>query len=336
MPRQSRAPLPRAERKPVSFVAAAAGLVTLYFVWGSTYLAIALVIETMPPLLTAGVRFALAGVLVLAWCWARGSFRAERPTLRQWGSATIVGGLLLLGGNGLVNLAELRIPTGVTALLVGTLPIWMVVLDAAVTRRGVSKLVIIGLLGGIAGVAILVVPGADLSAIEPIGALMALGSSVVWAVGSLYARGARLPRTQLLSTGMQMLTGGALLAIAGAAMGEFGTLDVDRFSTESLLALAYLVVAGSLLAFSVYAWLLQNVATSTVATYAYVNPVVAVVLGWLVLAEPITLRTIVAAAIIIGSVAAMVSGRPHASDPSEEAGPAHPAVEPAAPGAGRS
>lgn len=321
MSRHNPAPVSRAPRKPVSPLAAAAGLLTIYVVWGSTYLAIAIVVDTMPPLLAAGGRFALAGLMVLAWCWIRGSFREERPTLRQWGAATIVGGLLLLGGNGLVNLAELRIPSGVTALLVGTLPIWMALIDGVVNHRGVSKLVILGLVGGLAGVAILVVPGSDLAAIEPIGALMAVGASLSWAIGSIYARGNRLPRIQLLSTGMQMLTGGGLLMLAGAATGELFGLDASRFSTDSIVALVYLVLVGSLIGFSVYAWLLQNVATSTVATYAYVNPVVAVLLGWLFLSEPITLRTIVAAVIIVGSVAAMVTGRPHAPAPSEEPEP---------------
>ena len=317
MSRPNPVPVLRA-RKPVSPLAAAAGLVTIYLVWGSTYLAIAIVVDTMPPLLAAGIRFAFAGVLVLAWCWLRGSFREERPTLRQWGAATIVGGLLLLGGNGLVNLAELRIPSGVTALLVGTLPIWMALLDGIVNHRGVSKLVILGLVAGLAGVAILVVPGSDLAAIEPLGALMAVGASLSWAVGSIYARGDRLPRIQMLSTGMQMLTGGGLLMLVGAGTGELAGLDTTRFSRDSVIALAYLVIVGSLIGFSVYAWLLQNVATSTVATYAYVNPVVAVVLGWLFLSEPITLRTLIAAVIIVGSVAAMVRGRPHDPVPSEE------------------
>ena len=300
----------RAPRAPVSTVAAAGGLSTIYLVWGSTYLAIALVVQTMPPLLSAGARFLVAGALVLAWCWLRGAFRAERPTLRQWGAATVVGTLLLLGGNGMVMLAEQRIPSGVTALLIGTLPIWIALLDGIVNRRAVSRFVVVGLVAGLAGVAILVVPGADLGAVEPLGAAMAIGASVSWAAGSLYARGDRLPRGQLLATGMEMLCGGAVLALAGLALGELGAVDPARFSTESLLALGYLVIVGSLVGFTVYLWLLQNVATSTVATYAYVNPVVAVLLGWLFLGESVTLRTVFAAVIIIGAVAAMVRGRP--------------------------
>ncbi len=301
----------RAPRQPPSTLAAAGGLLTIYLVWGSTYLGIAVVVQTMPPLLAAGVRFLIAGAAVLAWCWLRGAFRAERPTVRQWGAATVIGALLLLGGNGMVMLAEQRIPSGVTALLIGTLPIWMTLLDGIVNRRGVSWLVLVGLVAGLAGVAILVVPGADLAAVEPIGAALAVGASLSWAVGSIYARGDRLPRGQLLATGMQMLCGGAVLAVAGIGLGEVGAVDPARFSTESLLAFAYLVVVGSLIGFTVYIWLLQNVATSTVATYAYVNPIVAVLLGAVFLGEEITLRTVVAAVIIIGAVAAMVTGRPN-------------------------
>ena len=317
MARSTPASPARAPRPPVSPFAAGAGLLTIYLVWGSTYLAIAVVVETMPPLLSAGVRFLVAGALVLAWCTLRGKLRRERPTLRQWGAATVVGTLLLLGGNGMVMLAEQRIPSGVTALLIGTLPIWMALLDGIVNRRGVSRLVVAGLIGGLAGVAVLVVPGSDLGAVEPIGAALAITASLSWAIGSLYARGDRLPRGQLLSTGMEMLCGGVVLTLAGLGLGELRDLDAARFSTESLLALAYLVVVGSLIGFTVYIWLLQNVATSTVATYAYVNPVVAVILGWLVLSEPITLRTVIAAAVIIGAVAAMVRGRPQAPVPRE-------------------
>ena len=305
---------PSPARAPVSAFAAAGGLLTIYLVWGSTYLAIALVVETMPPLLSAGVRFVIAGLMVLAWCTLRGAFRgerrAERPGLREWSDATIVGVFLLLGGNGMVMLAEERIPSGVTALLVGTLPIWLALMDGIVTRRGVSRLVVFGLVAGLAGVAILVVPGSDLAAVEPIGAAMAVGASVSWAVGSLYARQGRQPHNQLVATGMQMLCGGVALVLGGVALGELTRVDPATFSRDSLLALAYLVVVGSLVGFTVYMWLLQNVATSTVGTYAFVNPVVAVLLGAIFLAEPITLRTLIAAAIIVGSVAAMVLGRP--------------------------
>ena len=293
-------------------LAAAAALVTIYLVWGSTYLAIAVVVQTLPPLLAAGVRFLVAGVLLLAWCAWRGTLWRARPTLGQWGAAAVVGGLLLLGGNGFVMLAEQRIPSGVTALLVGIVPIWIALLDALVNRHGVSKLVVFGLLAGLAGLAVLVVPASDLSAIDPLGAGMVVVASLSWAAGSLYARGDRLPSAQLVATGMEMLAGGVLMTLAGMGIGELGRLDPATFSAASLLALLYLVVIGSLVGFTVYIWLLQNLPTSTVATYAYVNPVVAVLLGWLFLREEVTIRTLIAAAVIIGAVVAMIRGRPQA------------------------
>ena len=302
-------PSPATAGRP-SAVSIGTALLTVYLVWGSTYLAIAIVVDTLPPLIAAGIRFLIAGGLVIGWCWWRGAFRDVRPTPTQWASATVVGALLLLGGNGMVMLAERSVPSGVTALLIGTVPIWLAVLDAVVNRRGVSRLVVFGLLAGLTGVAILVLPGSQIAAIDPLGAGMAVAASLSWAAGSLYARGAALPRSQLAATGMQMLTGGALLGLAGLAFGEARGLDAARFSTESLLALGYLVIAGSLVGFTAYIWLLQHAPTSTVATYAYVNPVVAVALGWAVLDEPITPQTLIAAAIIIGAVAAMVRGRP--------------------------
>lgn len=308
---------------------ASIALLAVYVIWGSTYLAIAFVVQTMPPLLSAGIRFIVAGLIFLGWCALRGAFRQERPTLRHWAAAAIVGGLLLLGGNGLVMLAQERIPSGVAALLVGTLPIWLAVLDGVVNRQGVSRLVVAGLVAGLLGVAILVVPGANLEAVEPIGAAMVIGASLSWAVGSLYARGATLPKSRILSTGMEMFAGGLLLTLVGAAFGEVARVDFAAFSMASLVAVLYLIVFGSLVAFTAYTWLLSNVATSTVSTYAFVNPLVAVALGWLILSEPITPRTIIAGAVIIAAVVAMVYGRPHAPDTEPEPSE-HPVIKSAA------
>jgi drug/metabolite transporter (DMT)-like permease len=307
-----------------STAAVVTALLIVYVVWGSTYLGIAVMIQTMPPLLAAGVRYGTAGLIMLVALVAHARWRssnepAERPTRAHVRSAFIIGSLLLLGGNGGVVLAELRIPSGIAAVLVATVPIWLAVFDAIVTRRRPSPLVIGGLVAGIAGVAVLLVPVEGLDDLDPIGILLVLGAAISWAIGSLYARHAPLPRSGLLGTGLEMLAGGLVLVAAGTLLGEIGRTDVSQFSLNSILAIAYLVIFGSIVAFTAYTWLLANVPVSTVGTYAYVNPIVAVALGALFLGEPITPRTLVAAAIIIGAVVAMVSGRPRTT---EEPGPA--------------
>lgn len=298
-------------------------LLIVYVVWGSTYLAIAYMIETMPPLLAAGARHAIAGLLMLGVLLAHSRFRrrgvSERPTAVHWRSAAIVGALLLLGGNGGVVLSELLIPSGVAAVLVATVPIWLAVFEAVLTRQRPSGLVIGGLGAGIVGVAVLLVPVEGIEGLDPLGVLLVVGAALSWAIGSLYARRAPLPRSGPLGTGMEMLAGGVACLLAGVLVGELGRTDVAAFSTESLLALLYLIVFGSIVAFTAYTWLLAHVPVSTVGTYAYVNPIVAVVLGSLFLSEEITPRTLVAAAIIIGAVVAMVSGRPRAAAPPEPA-----------------
>jgi drug/metabolite transporter (DMT)-like permease len=307
-----------------STAAVATALLIVYVVWGSTYLGIAVMIETMPPLLAAGVRYGTAGLIMLLALvvharWRASNQPAERPTRAHVRSAFIIGTLLLLGGNGGVVLAELRIPSGVAAVLVATVPIWLAVFDAIVTRQRPSPLVIGGLIAGIAGVGVLLAPVEGLDGLDPIGILLVLGAAISWAIGSLYARHAPLPRSGLLGTALEMLAGGVVLVAAGTLLGEIGRTDVSQFSLSSILAIVYLVVFGSIVAFTAYTWLLANVAVSTVGTYAYVNPIVAVALGALILGEPITPRTLIAAAIIIGAVVAMVSGRPRAA---EEPGPA--------------
>lgn len=316
--------------------AVAVALLIVYVVWGSTYFAIAVMIQTMPPLLAAGVRYGSAGILMLAGLAAYARWRgrqggAERPTGAHWRSAFIVGTLLLLGGNGGVVLSELYIPSGVSAVLVATVPIWLAVFDALVTRQRPSRLVVGGLLAGVIGVAVLVVPVEGLAQINPIGVLLVVGAAISWAAGSLYARHAPLPRSGLLATGLEMLAGGFSLVVVGSLLGEIGQLDVGAFSGESVAAFVYLVIFGSIVAFTAYTWLLAHAPVSTVATYAYVNPIVAVALGGIFLSEPITARTIIAAALILGAVVAMVSGRPRTVEecgPSPEAGGEGAAVTP--------
>lgn len=333
---------PAPSRRP-STLAVVAALLTVYVVWGSTYLAIAIMIETLPALLSAGLRYATAGLLMLSFLWIRGRLRRagseppERPTGRNWRAAAVVGTLLLLGGNGFVVLAELRIASGVAAVIVATVPIWLAVLDALLTGRRPSRLVMGGIAAGLVGVAILLAPVEGLDRIDPIGVAMVLFAALSWAIGSLYARRAPLPRSGLLGTGMEMLAGGGALILGGVLIGEIGRADPSRFSVESLAAVAYLIVFGSILAFTAYTWLLAHVPVSTVGTYAYVNPIVAVALGALILSEPITLRTVLATAIIIGAVIAMVSGRPREAEvaapeprPATERPRRH-GIEPAAP-----
>ena len=311
-----------ARRQPsTAAVALALGLV--YIIWGSTYFGIAVMIETMPPLLAAGVRYGTAGALMLGALVVHARFRrdrdaVERPNRAQWRAALIIGTLLLLGGNGGVVLSELFIPSGIAAVLIATVPIWLALFDAVLTRRRPSGLVIGGLTAGIVGVAVLLVPLQGVEGLSPVGIGLCFIAEISWAAGSLYARRAPLPRSLVMTTGMQMLAGGLMLVLAGSLLGEIGRTDVSEFSLSSIVAIVYLVIFGSIVAFTAYSWLLSNVAVSTVGTYAYVNPIVAVALGAIFLHEPITLRTLVATALILGAVVAMVSGRPRDA---EEPGP---------------
>lgn len=306
--------MPSAERRSPSTVAVVVALLVVYLVWGSTYLAIAVVIQTMPPLLTAGVRYLIAGLIMVVGFMAIARLRRdatvlERPTITQVRSAIVIGLLLLLVGNGGVVLGELFIPSGIAAVLLAMEPMWLASIDGGLTRRRPSALAIGGILAGIIGVAVLVVPVEGLDGFDPVGVGLVLLAGVAWAAGSIYVRHAPMHSSGVLATGMEMLAGGGALFIGGILLGEAGRTDVSAFSTESVVALVYLVVFGSIIAFTAYTWLLANVPVSVVATYAYVNPIVAVALGALILSEPITPRTLVAGAIIIGAVVAMVSGR---------------------------
>lgn len=286
----------------------------VYIIWGSTYLAIRFAVATMPPFLMAGVRFLIAGAILYLWMRLRGG---ERPKLVHWRSAAIIGGLLLFGGNGGVSWAELQVPSGLAALLVAIVPLWMALLDW-LRPGGVrpSVLTIVGLVIGFAGVALLA-SQAESSGTGPhlVGILALLVATCCWAIGSLYARNAPLPRTQLLGTGMEMLAGGALLILVSTVTGEWGQLHLEAISLKSALALAFLIVFGSLIAFSAYVWLLHHVSAAAVSTYAYVNPVVAVFLGWAFASEPITPITLLSAAIIISAVALITVSRARSQKP---------------------
>ena len=282
--------------------AVALALATVYLVWGSTYLAIRVTDRTMPPLLMCSVRFLIAGTALYAFA-SRGR---ARPTLREWRAAAIVGAALLLIGNGGVAWAETRLESGLAALMVAIIPLWMALMDRAFFGRRLSSTAIVGLVVGFAGVALLVRPGGGGDVL----AMLALvGTTAAWAGGSLYARGAVLPESPLLSASMQMLAASAFLGIAGLATGESRGIHSDSFSTKPVIAFVYLVLVGSLIAFSAYAWLLKNVRISVVSTYAFVNPVVAVALGTVFLNEKIGWSTIAAGAAIVVAVVLIVTAR---------------------------
>lgn len=291
-----------------------AALGAVYLLWGSTYLAIRFAIETLPPLLMAGTRFLLAGGLLYAFLRLRG---VSGPQRGQWRPAAVVGALMLLGGNGSVSVAERFIASGAAALLVATVPVWIVLLDW-LRPGGIRPRtpVLVGVVTGFLGVAVLIGPG-ELGggALHPGGAGLVLFAALSWAAGSLYSRNARLPASPLMATAMEMLTGGAIMIGCGLALGEGLQVDTAAISRRSVLALGYLIVAGSLVAFSCYIWLLRNVPSSVAATYAYVNPVVAVLLGWALASEPLTPRTWTATAVIIGSVALITVWRRPAAPP---------------------
>jgi drug/metabolite transporter (DMT)-like permease len=287
--------------------AVVAALAVVYVVWGSTYLGIAIAIETLPPLLMAGLRFLVAGAVLYAAARLVGSGRGVRPDRRQWGAAALTGVLMLGVGNGGVSWAQQTVPSGIAAIVIASIPLWVVVLDRAFFGSRLSWPALLGVAVGFAGVAVLVNPAAS-NRIDPAGAAALLLAAACWATGTLLSRGQRLTVPPLLGAGMQMLCGGVALVAAGALAGELSRVAAP--SWRSALALAYLVVFGSLLAFSAYVWLLRNARVSLVATYAYVNPVVALALGWAFLGEAVTGRTLVAGGVILGAVALIVSARP--------------------------
>jgi drug/metabolite transporter (DMT)-like permease len=269
-----------------------AALGTIYLLWGATYLGMMVAIETLPPFLMASIRFLVAGAILYALYRPR-----ERPTRRQWFSAFVTGAFLLVGGNAVVAWSETRIDTGVAALIVATIPLWLAILDLSVNGRRLSPQAVVGLVIGFTGIALLIRPGGD---IDAFGALICLLAPISWAIGSLYVRSASRPSRPLLGAGMEMLAGGALLALVGLVGGE--RVDVGAVSGRSLLGLAFLIFFGSIVAYSCYTWLLTVAPTALVGTYAYVNPVVAVLLGAAFLSEPITRWTLLAGAAIVVSV----------------------------------
>ncbi len=308
------APSPPAAQPPTSrsstLVIIAFGLV--YVVWGSTYLAIRVGIESFPPLLLAGSRHLLTGLILYPMLrWKTG----VRPTAAHWRMSFITGFLLLFIGNGGVCLAERTVPSGVTALLVATVSLWMVLVDwlrPGGTRPGLR--VLAGLLLGFGGLALLVGPKnlGGSGRVDPFGVGILVIASLAWASGSVYSKHAGGPGSPLLGVAMQSLAGGACLWIAGIVSGEVGTLHLRAISARSWVALGYLIAFGSMVGFTAYIYILKKSTATRVATYAFVNPVVALFLGWLLVGESITLRTVVAAAVILTAVLLVITA-PHAA-----------------------
>ena len=310
------------------------GLLVLYFVWGSTYIGIRLADESIPPFLMAGVRFLLAGGALLAWeavsvrRFRRGPAvpageRPGWPTARQWRDSAIVGGALLLGGMGLVAVGERTGPAGIAAFQIALLPVWVAVLGRIFFGERLPAPVVVGIVIGLVGVVILVAPlGSGGLAYDPRGIFVLLLSPVCWGAGSLYSsHRATLPPRPLTATGLQMICGGGLLVLGAIAVGELRTFDIASVSTRSWLGLLYLITIGSLVGFTTFVWLLRVAPLPKIATYAYVNPVVAFVLAALLLGEPIEPRSVLAGAVIIFAVALIVTARSRAaaepsSDPS--------------------
>jgi drug/metabolite transporter (DMT)-like permease len=332
MPIRAASPVAAPRRTPIWV-----GLLILYLVWGSTYLGIAIAVDTIPPFLMAGSRFLIAGLVLLAWSIAREGRTFRLPGLREWRDSAIVGALLLGGGMGMVAFGEQTVPSGITALFIALMPVWVAVLGGVFLGERLPRLAVVGIVLGFVGVAILIGPSAfgGAGALEPLGLAAILISPIAWSGGSLFAsHRAKLPGRPLVATGAQMTTGALLLLAMSVVSGELNGFRIEAISRDSLLAMAYLTVIGSLLAFTAYGWLLRVAPLPLIATYAYVNPIVAVILGSLVLREPIELRTLDAGAVIIVSVAIIVTARGRMSAPrSTGEKPVPDAVPDAGPGA---
>jgi drug/metabolite transporter (DMT)-like permease len=273
----------------------------VYLCWGMTYLAMRIAVRDIPPHLMSGARFLVAGLLLYVWTRRRGD---PQPSRAQWRATALVGAFLLLGGNATVAWAEQQVPSGLAAVLIAVAPIWMVGFEWIRGGPRPGARVVAGLLLGLAGVAVLVSPKGDSATqVNLVGALMLVLASASWAWGSVVSKSARLPRSPLLATSMEMIGGGILLLLTAAAAGQFARFKPMEISASAVLAWLFLVVFGSLVGFTAYIWLLGVTSIAKAGTYAYVNPIVAVFLGWAILDEPVTARTLIAALVILIGVA---------------------------------
>jgi drug/metabolite transporter (DMT)-like permease len=305
------------DRPPPSRLLIALAFAAVYILWGSTYLGMRMAVRTLPPFLLASARFFVAGSVILCWNALAGG---PRPTALMWKNAARTGAWLLLGGNGGVVWAVQRIPSGIAAVVVSVLPLWIVLLEWVRGRGRPTGRVAVGVVMGLVGVVLLSRPGSSAAAaghatIDPIGVGVVVLASLSWAIGTLDARRSQVPGAPLLGAGLQMVAGGSYLLVLGLVTGEPQRLAGSHVSTTSMLALGYLIVFGSLIAYSAYVWLLQVVPAARVATYAYVNPVVAVFLGWAIADEPLTPRMLIAAAVIIAAVVMVTAAPPRGTRP---------------------
>ena len=285
----------------------------VYIIWGTTYLAIRIAVESMPAFLMAGIRFVAAGTITFAVLRAQG---VPLPTRGQWRSAAIIGAFLLVGGNGLVTWSEKQVPSSIAALVVATMPLWMTLFDWLLFRgTKPGRQTAVGLLLGFVGIGLLVGPGQirGTADFDLLSLLLLMAAPILWSLGSLYSRRVRLPENVFMTTAMEMLAGGGLLLLAGLITGEAGQLQVAAITSQSLWALLYLILFGSIVAYTAYVWLLKTVQPARVATYTYINPIVAVALGWLILSEPITPLMLAAMGIIVLAVILITTQRPKKS-----------------------
>lgn len=280
----------------------------VYLIWGSTYLAIRIGVETIPPFLLVGVRFIIGGLIFYSWGKL---IKAEKPTPKQWLTNSIVGILLLVGGTGLVSWAEVTVPSGLTALLIAMMPLWMVTIDW-VRKGGVrpGKIVIFGLILGFLGVAALINPTdiGGLSEIDKFGAFLIVSATILWAGGSIYSRNADMPKSKIVSAGMQMITGGVGLLLVALLSGEITGLEPAGITTDSFLAFLYLTTIGTI-GYGAFVYLLTATTPAKVATYAYVNPVIALILGNIIAGELISIWTISCSLFILFAVIIIITAR---------------------------
>ena len=320
--------MPSSEQAPKrgpSSLALWANMAVIYVIWGSTYFGIAVAIQTIPPFLMASLRFVIAGAILLAFDLLRHPEARRWPTRRQLIDSAIVGGLLLGIGNGFVSLGERTVPSGIAAILIAMMPLWFALLGWIYLRQRLPRIVV-GAIGlGFLGTALLVWPaGEGANRFDAAGILVLFLAPLGWAHGSIYAAGrAKLPPSAWTASGLQMLAGAAFTLVEALVVGEPAAFDPSKVSLQSALAVAYLVIFGSMLAYTTYGWLLRNAPLSLVGTYAYINPIVAIALGTVFLHEQISVRTVLAAGVILVAVAIIVSARgrlgsSHASEPAAE------------------
>ena len=311
MPTPDPEPAASSSARPASPVLVWAAILILYVVWGSTYLGIRVAVETIPPFVLAASRFAIAGLVMLAAVAILRRGAVEMPTRREWRDSFIIGTLLMGGGMGLVAWGEQTVPSGITGVLIAMMPVWVAVLGRIFFGERLPAVAVVGIATGVLGVVLLVGQGIAVDGtLHPAGVAALILSPIAWAIGSLFsAHRARLPRDPFLTTGMQMLCGSVVLWMVSILTGELRAFDPAAVSSESLVAFVYLFAVGSLVAFTAYAWVLRKAPLPLVATYAFVNPVIAVILGSLILGESVSPTQLLAGGIIVAGVALIILGR---------------------------